>query len=129
MRAALLTAAVWFAGLAPATAQETDPPAGSLVPVDARYEIVQSPINLRDTFRLDRWSGGTAVLLESPDDGSLVWRQIPMDSPPTATPSKPRFQLSLSGVAAKGTYLIDTATGESWVLVGKEPPGRWVPIR
>jgi hypothetical protein len=106
-----------------ANAQDTDPSVSSLIPVDARYEIVQSPLNIRDTFRLDRWSGATGVLLESPDDKTLVWRFIPMDDPPQVTPTKPRFQLTVSGVAAKGAYLIDTVTGDSWAPLGKNLRG------
>lgn len=129
MRNVILAGMISLGFVATAKAQDTDPPASSLVPVDARYEIVQSPLNIRDTFRLDRWSGATGVLLESPEDKRLVWRSIPMDDPPQVTPTKPRFQLTVSGVAAKGVYLIDTVTGDSWVLTGKEPPGRWQPIR
>ena len=129
IRNVILAAIMSMGFVATSSAQNTDPPASSLIPADARYEFVQSPLNIRDTVRLDRWSGATGVLLESPEDKRLVWRFIPMEDPPKVTPTKPRFQLTVSAVAAKGVYLIDTVTGDSWVLIGENPPGRWQPIR
>lgn len=100
------------------------------VPPDlARYEIVQSNRTIKDTFRLDRWSGAVEVLLGK-EDNDLAWRRIQFRDPPTFAPTAPRFQMSISIVAAKGTYLLDTLTGASWVLLGNEPHELiWQPIK
>jgi hypothetical protein len=37
--------------------------------------------------------------------------------PVIKNPSRPRFQLFTSGLAARHTFLIDTDTGSSWVIV------------
>jgi hypothetical protein len=37
--------------------------------------------------------------------------------PPIASPSRPRFPLFASGLAARYTFLIDTDTGQTWVIV------------
>jgi hypothetical protein len=36
---------------------------------------------------------------------------------PTLTPTRARFQIFTSGIAARHTFMMDTDTGESWVLV------------
>jgi hypothetical protein len=103
-------------------------PTSSIVDSQARYQIVTSPINTRDTFRLDRWTGATAVLTGM-DDTALAWTAIRASETPT-TDTAPRYQLVLSGVAARGTYLIDTHTGRAWVLVGTTPDTfTWYPIK
>lgn len=95
---------------------------------DARFVIVQSTINIRDTFRLDRWTGATE-LLSGQEDNALSWRTIPVREPGPAG-DRPRYQLSISRVAAKGTYLVDTVSGRSWVLLGNEPAALvWQPIK
>jgi hypothetical protein len=100
----------------------------STPPPNARFEIVQSLLNLRDTFRLDRWSGATEILTEGKE--AFTWTSIPFVGPPNVTPSGSRFQLTLSSVSAKGTYLIDTATGATWVLTGNSISElRWQPVR
>jgi len=128
MNTRLGTAALIVLGLAAPLAAQRSAPSASTPPVEARYEIVQSPLNLRDTFRLDRWSGRTDLLVEQ-DTKALVWRAVPFRDPPTVTPSGPRFQITVSGVSAKGTYLIDTVTGRTWVLMGAElADATWVPV-
>lgn len=82
-----------------------------------RFVLVQSHLNIRDTFRLDRWTGATHLLTGS-DDTALAWTPIKfLDRAPEAD-TAPRYRLSLSRVASKGTYLVDTATGRTWVLLG-----------
>lgn len=81
-----------------------------------RYEIVQSELAARWTFRLDRICGNVDQLVSDPD-GDSYWQEIPFASRPNCgNASKPRFLLFLSGLAAKFTFLIDTAIGTTWEL-------------
>jgi len=91
--------------------QSTTPPPG------ARFEIVQSELAARWTFRLDRFTGRVSQLV-STSDGGEAWQTMVVIDPPTnsATPH-PRFQIFTSGLAAKHTFLLDADTGNTWVIV------------
>lgn len=106
--------------LSPRSAQSqinTQPNEQTTTPTNARYEIVQSQLAARWTFRLDRYTGRIAQLVKTADDSS-AWEEMTVYVLPTiASPSKPRFQLFTSGLAVRHTYLIDTDTGKTWILV------------
>jgi len=40
-----------------------------------------------------------------------------LERPQVQTPSRPRFQLFTSGLAARHTFLLDGDTGKTWLLV------------
>ncbi|NUU04233.1 hypothetical protein [Herbaspirillum robiniae] len=87
---------------------------------NARYEIVQSPMAARWTFKLDRHTGGVWQLVATSDNG-LTWEGMVVVQPPTVnSPSKPRFQLFTSGIAARYTFLLDTETGRTWQLTAQK---------
>ena len=87
----------------------TQPPGG-------RFEIVQSPLAAKWTFRLDRHTGQVDQLVSS-RFGGVAWQEMPaIGLPKTTNVSEPRFVLFASGIAARHTFLIDTETGDSWVL-------------
>ena len=89
-------------------AQPSDVHQTTQPPSDARYEIVQSELAAKWTFRLDRHTGRIAQLVSTKDEG-LAWEDMLMAGLPSmATASKPRFQLFTSGIAARHTFLIDT---------------------
>lgn len=91
--------------------QQTTPP------TNARFEIVQSQLSARWTFRLDRFTGQVAQLVRTRDDDTS-WEQMAVDGLPTATaPSRPRFQIFTSGIAARHTFLLDTDTDRTWRVV------------
>lgn len=100
----------------------------------ARYEILQSSITMRDTYRLDRFTGRVDRLISTGDGPK--WKMLPVRGGlPSTQSTEPRFQLFLSGTATKGTYLIDTLTGKTWRLVEvppaapTEPPFTiWIPM-
>jgi hypothetical protein len=98
------------------------------VPSNARYEIVQSEIAAKWTFRLDRFSGHVSQLVQT-KAGESSWEVMPVIALPTLTTSqatRPRFQIFTSGLAAKFTFLIDTDTGKTWQLTttkSKTPSG------
>jgi len=103
-------------------------PSASAPALGARYEVIQSPINIRDTFRFDRWTGLTDILVGK-DDAALVWHQVNHEDVTPVSATGPRFQLTLSAVAAKGAYLLDTTTGRTWILLGNDAALAWRPIR
>ena len=85
-------------------------------PAEGRYEIVQSPIAAKWTFRLDRYRGHVAQLAEA-EDGALTWQvMFGVDLPEVHSAQTARFSIFASGIAARFTFLIDSHTGQTWVL-------------
>lgn len=83
---------------------------------DGRFEIVQSPMAAKWTFRLDRYRGNVDQLVET-QDGTLTWqRMLVIDLPDMSSTRKARFTIFTSGIAARFTFLIDNQTGKTWVL-------------
>ena len=41
-----------------------------------------------------------------------------LEAPKISDPTKPRFQIFSSGLAARHTYLIDAESGKTWQLAG-----------
>lgn len=84
---------------------------------NARYAIVQSTVVVRDTFRLDRYTGRIHRIVKE-EDGTLVWEEMVVhERPKLQTASTPRFQLFLSGTSVRHTYLLDTSTGDTWQVM------------
>jgi hypothetical protein len=90
--------------------QQTTAPAG------ARFEIVQSELAAKWTFRLDRFTGQISQLVTAAGGGA-AWENMIIFSPPstTGTPHV-KFQIFTSGIAARHTFLIDVETGKTWVI-------------
>lgn len=92
-------------------------------PTDARYEIVQSALAARWTFRLDRFSGNVDQLVTTPEH-TAAWQKMPVArGSPVANPDRPRFVIFTSGLAARHTFLLDTKTGQTWVLTSIQSKG------
>lgn len=86
-------------------------------PPNARFEVLQSTLAVRHTFRIDRFSGRVWQLVRTKADDN-AWEEMPViDLPKLAAPMRARFQLFTSGFAARHTFLFDTDTGKSWVVV------------
>ena len=103
-------------------------------PESARYEIIQAQTAVKWTFRLDRFTGQVAILVTN-KEGSYVWQNNQMVGlPDLHANTKPRFQIFLSGLSARFSFLLDTDTGKSWTLVtltddaGKEAGFAWKPF-
>lgn len=91
--------------------QQTSPNPG------ARFEVLQSPLAARWTFRLDRFTGRVWQLVKTQDDDS-TWEEMPVfELTKLQSPNRPRFQLFTSGLAARHTFLIDSDSGKTWVVV------------
>ena len=85
-------------------------------PSNARYEIIQSEIAAKWTFRLDRFTGRVSQLVTT-KDGDYTWEElVVVNRVPVVQPARARYQLFTSGIAARFTFLIDTDTGTTWQL-------------
>ena len=98
----------------------------STSPPNARFQIVQSELAAKWTFRLDRFTGQVYQLVLT-KSGDNAWESMPVHGLSSiALPTKARFQIFTSGIAARHTFLIDTDSGTTWTLVTnkeKQPDG------
>lgn len=86
-------------------------------PPSARFELLQSTLAARWTFRLDRFTGRVWQLVRTADDDN-TWEEMHVfERPQVQTPNRPRFQLFASGLAARHTFLLDSDTGRTWLVV------------
>lgn len=93
-------------------------------PTNARFEIVQSQLAAKFTFRLDKFTGHVAMLVKTSEDENIsedTWEDMHVYGlPPNVKSSRPHFQIFTSGLAACHTFLIDTDSGQTWLLVKKD---------
>ena len=83
----------------------------------SRFEIVQSELAAKITLRVDKVCGVVSQMVTT-DEGGNLWQYIPMENKPACTSDgRIRFQLFTSGMAARYTYLMNTDTGATWLLV------------
>jgi len=84
---------------------------------NARYQIVQSELVARVTFRVDRVCGAVSQIVANERDENF-WQAVPMENPPTCVADgRIRYQLFTSGLAVRFTYLMNTDNGDTWRLV------------
>jgi len=92
-------------------------PQQTSAPINARYEILQSTLAAKFTFKLDRFTGRIWELVQTKNN-EYTWQETEVyNRPATQSTPKPRFQLFTSGIAARYTFLLDGETGKTWVLV------------
>jgi hypothetical protein len=94
----------------------TYPHQSTTLPTNARFEIVQSEVAAKWTFRLDRYTGRVWQLVQTRTNANAWEAMTVLGLPPQVTPAAPRFQIFTSGIAAKYTLLIDNQSGQTWVL-------------
>jgi hypothetical protein len=87
-------------------------------PTNARFQIVQSEITAKGTFKLDRFTGRVWQLLSTPN--GHVWSAMNVQGVKGTDSTVARFQLFSSGLAYRFTYLLDTINGMCWELVSAE---------
>ena len=87
------------------------------LPANARYEIIQSTLAAKWTFKLDRYTGRVWQLVIT-SAGENAWEEmIIRDDIKPQSPLKNRFQIFTSGLAARHTFLLDVETGKTWVVI------------
>lgn len=82
----------------------------------ARYEIIQSTLAARWTFRLDRICGNISQVVTAQSENMTFERTPVLNLPKCIPDGKIRYQIFTSGLAAMHTYLINTDTGKAWQL-------------
>ena len=91
---------------------ETTPPASAV------FELIQNSRALRETYLLNRYTGDSWQLVRSTK--RYVWQSISREAHERdVLPENwfgPAYQVSVSGLAAKGTYMINVITGATWIL-------------
>jgi hypothetical protein len=82
-----------------------------------RFEIAQSEIQRRQTFKLDKYTGTAYVLVEIAKDVSS-WQEVRKDVArfDTVMPDVVNYQLFLGGIFARDCFLMNINTGATWVL-------------
>ena len=101
-----------FAQLPEQAPEATEPPAA------AKFELIQNSRAMSETYLLDRYFGRSWQLVKY---AKRYDRQnIPKESHDKDIVPKdwegPAYQISVSGLAAKGTYMINVITGATWIL-------------
>ena len=103
-------------------AQENAPSSTSssatTLPLTSRWELVQSPLLARLMFKLDKYTGETWQMVRDDEHGQSWKKMLIQDAPKVDKPILPRFQIFLSGMVVRCSYLLDSTTGRTWVLVG-----------
>jgi len=116
LRACLLLIVICVAASADAQNEPSDIHQATTAPAGARFEIIQSELAAKWTFRLDRFSGQVFQLVKTKEDQS-AWEEMAVASRLSVSQAtRARFQLFSSGIAARWTFLIDTDTGKTWQL-------------
>lgn len=82
----------------------------------SRYEIVQSTLAAKWTFRLDKVCGNIGQLVTTKTDGVAWESMLVFGLPKCQADGKHRYQLFTSGLAARHTYLMNTDTGKTWQI-------------
>jgi hypothetical protein len=117
MKRSLLLLCFAYVGIAHADDFPPPPHQHTSPPTNARFEVLQSSLAAKWTFRLDRYTGRIWQLVKTKDDDPK-WEEMPvLERPASQAAGKPRFQLFTSGLAARHTFLIDTESGKSWIVV------------
>lgn len=107
----------------PVSSQGVSPHQATTPPPDTRFEIVQSQLAAKWTFRLDRFTGQVSQLVKTLDERNAWEPMEVIDLPIVFKPLKPRFQIFTSGLAARHTFLLDTESGRTWVIVHQTRQG------
>mgnify|MGYP003571269276 CR=1 FL=1 len=106
-------------------------------PCCGRYEIIQSEIIRKLTFKVDKYEGAIYQLVSDKNDVK-VWQLMDIlgfYGPGTETsnprlPNQINYQLFTGGNMAEDTYLINIHSGKTWILSEdrKTKETMWVPM-
>jgi hypothetical protein len=80
----------------------------------ARYEMVQSSLAARWTFRLDRVCGNVSQVVLAQSENMTFESMLVLGLPKCVPDGKIRYQLFTSGIAARHSYLLNTESGKAW---------------
>ena len=101
-----------------AQSKDTNIHASTTIGPQTRFEIVQSTLAAKWTFRVDKSCGIISQLVITKSDGT-AWQPMPVIGlPKCPNDGEIRYQLFSSGLAARHTFLMNTDTGKSWQMRG-----------
>lgn len=99
-------------------AQDTERHSQSTSLVGGRYEIIMSDKAAKYSFRIDKFRGDVYLLVNT-DKGEIGWEKMHVEASlfdPNSSDSI-NYQLYMSGIASKYTFLMNVNTGTTWQLV------------
>lgn len=102
------------------------------VPLDARFEILQSELVARITLRLDKYSRAVSQMIEAKDSDRYFWQEFPRRAHALdkRVDGRVNYQLFTSALAARFTYLMNVNTGATWQLIETQDEDLvWTPIQ
>ena len=92
---------------------------------------MQSTLGARATYRIDKVLGQTDVMVMKVDS-SLTWESMPRRAhtvADTKVTGRINYQIFISGLGNRHTYLINLNTGATWLLVrASEDHLLWDPL-
>lgn len=82
-----------------------------------RWEIVQSEIARRDTYKLDKYKGDVYQLVKK-SNGENTWQKLYRigETYDKIEDGKINFQLFISGITVQDQFLINIHTGQTWCV-------------
>ena len=102
-----------------------NPPAVATQMNNARFEVIQNPNVRKYTFYLDKVEGKVYQLVQS-YGGRTKWEEMTVYPKDTQTYTEPTYQIYISGLMTSDTFLINTKTGRTWMLVqGRDDEILW----
>ena len=102
-----------------------DPPAVATQMNNARFEVIQNPKVRKYTFFLDKVEGKVYQMVQS-YGGRTKWQEMEVYPKDTQTYTESTYQIYISGLMTSDTFLINTKTGRTWMLVkGKDDEILW----
>jgi len=107
----------------PSFAQNDTSPAHQMTaaPPGARYEVIQSELAAKWTFRLDRFTGKVFQLVHTKSLDEYAWDEMEVRGRgDNSQGNRAKFQLFCSGIASRFIFLIDTDTGKTWELTSSK---------
>ncbi|MBW2312511.1 MAG: hypothetical protein JRF35_15835 [Deltaproteobacteria bacterium] len=90
----------------------------STTPAETRYELVQSLIAAKGTFKIDKFTGNVYQLVKT-STGTISWDLIIKEKVKgeVIKQGKVNYQFFTSGLAMKFTFLLNVNSGQTWQLV------------
>lgn len=102
-----------------------DPPAVATQMNNALFEVIQNPKVRKYTFYLDKVEGKVYQLVQG-YGGRTKWEEMTVYPKDTQTYTEPTYQIYISGLMTSDTFLINTKTGRTWMLVqGRDDEILW----
>lgn len=108
-----------------ALAEETNRHQFSNAPNTSRFEIIQSGLAAKITLKIDKYTGRVYQLVQGTK--GLSWSLLASEKHPDdkVLENKVNYQVFISGLAVRMTYLINVNTGASWQLAADEEIGNF----